>query len=236
MMTDPETQIQYDVDPNMIVIAQAILNAKLRVAGPLLEEYGVIEVGIVNIDTEEEARGTTRSPSSDPARLTPPVPAHPSRAGSSPPSTMGPVTPRSPFDPDDDRTLEYEAPGSPSDMRGLSAEFPEGDSPYQVTRFPSERLRSAADEYRELLTQVVTAARQNRLLTRSFDLSGLAESLDGDSVVDGRRFDEHTLFNSDWWVQRNRDRKVGAAGELFVSFIRSALTETRSANRGFLGL
>lgn len=50
MITDPETRIQYDIRPNMVVVAQAILNARSRVAGHLLEEHGIIEVENVNVD------------------------------------------------------------------------------------------------------------------------------------------------------------------------------------------
>ncbi|KAK7756612.1 hypothetical protein SLS62_001449 [Diatrype stigma] len=227
IMTDPETRIQYEIDPNMIVVTQAILNAKSRVAGHLLEEHGIIEVGITNIDSEEEAHRVNPPVNPDPSRLTPPIAAHLNQAGSPSPSTMGPATPSTPSDSEDEyRRLESEAPGSSRVSGGLFSDLPaeEGVPLYQFTGAPSERLRSATDEYRELLLQVVTAATQSRLLTRTFDLSGLAESLNEDTFVDGRSFDEYTLFNGDWRAQRNRDQKVGAAGELFVFELLSSLS------------
>lgn len=80
-----------------------------------------------------------------------------------------------------------------------------------------ERKRDAANEYRELLSQIIAVARRSRLLAGTFDLSGLEDSLTGYSIVHDKTFNEYDLFNAGSIFETERNEMVGAAGELFVS-------------------
>lgn len=80
-----------------------------------------------------------------------------------------------------------------------------------------ERKRDAANEYRALLSQIVAVARRSRHFAGTFDLSELADSLTGYSTVHDKTFNEYDLFNAGSIFETERNERVGAAGELFVS-------------------
>lgn len=229
MMTDPVTRIPYDISSNMLVVTQAVLNAKSAVVERLLDDFGIIEAGLINRNFEEETYDSAPSPRSDLSRVTSLSPAASSQAQSSSSSTIVPVISNSRADSDfEEERLRQETPDvEPRYFHSQSSDRPW--SPYShypareditadlITENYSERRRSAANEYRALLSQIIAAARRSRLLARTFDLSGLADSLAKDSFTHNQVFDEYSLFHIGLIPQMERDKMVGAAGELFVS-------------------
>ncbi|RYP23520.1 hypothetical protein DL765_001034 [Monosporascus sp. GIB2] len=237
-MTDPVTQIQDEIDQGMVLVTAAILNAKFRVVEQLLDEHGIIESDLINRDAEEEeAQNTTISAPSDASRLTPQEPTPSGRErSSSASSTTRIMTPtsRQYSDSDDDERPTRPTPAtdltefrshSPSRPTSSYSHYSGGDggSP-DPFRSSYERRRSAANVYRELLSQVVVAARRSRILGSAFNLAELADALPGGpTAAAGRVFDEFSLFGVGVYSQIERDKMVGAAGELFVFEILASL-------------
>ncbi|RYP73467.1 hypothetical protein DL771_003639 [Monosporascus sp. 5C6A] len=237
-MTDPVTQIQEKINQDMVSATTAILNAKFPVVERLLDAHGIIEAGLINRDAEEEeAQEMTRSASSDPSRLTPrePTPSGRERSSSASSTTMIMTpTPRRYSDSGDDERPTRPTPATDlTEFRSRSPSRPpssyshysdrDGGSP-DPFRSSYERRRSAANVYRELLSQVVVAARRNRILGSAFSLAGLADALPGEpAAAAGRVFDEFSLFGVGVYSQIERDKMVGAAGELFVFEILASL-------------
>ncbi|RYO82881.1 hypothetical protein DL762_006402 [Monosporascus cannonballus] len=237
-MTDPVTQIQDQIDPDMVVATTAILNTKFLAVERLLDEHGIIESDLVNRDAEEEeAQDMTRSAPSDPSRLTPREPTPSGRERSSSASSITRImtpTSRRYSDSDDDERPTRPTPAtnltesrnhSPSRPTSSYSHYSGRDcgSP-DPFRGSYERRRSAANVYRELLSQVVVAARRSRILGSAFNLAGLAEALPGGpTAAAGRVFDEFSLFGVGVYSQIERDKMVGAAGELFVFEVLASL-------------
>ncbi|RYP57689.1 hypothetical protein DL769_009334 [Monosporascus sp. CRB-8-3] len=238
-MTDPVTLIQEKINPDMIMAMAAILNAKFPAVERLLDEHGIIEADLINRDAEEEeVQDMTRSAPSDPFRLTPrgPTPSGRERSSSAS-STTRIITPTSRLysDSDDDERPTRATPATDlTEFRSLSPGRPassysqfsgrDGGSP-DPFRSSYERRRSAANVYRELLSQVVVAARRSRILASAFNLAELADALPGGSAAAaGRVFDEFSLFGVGVYSQIERDKMVGAAGELFVFELLASLT------------
>lgn len=240
LMTDPVTLIRNNINHGMDAVTQAILNAKPSVFERILDHHGIIEAGPVNRDPEEEAQQTSIS---TPQRPTP-LGRERSSSSSSTTRVMTPTTStsrrHSNSDSDsDDETPEYptpvtdltefhsrSAPHKPYDSYPLYSDRDSG-SPDMSRGFYDQQRRSAANLYRDLLSHAVVAARRNETLGGSaFNLAGLADALPelsaaaaaatGDQV-----FDESSLFGTGSYTQVARDKMVGAAGELFVSFFLS---------------
>ncbi len=182
MMTDPVTQIKYNVDPKMFFVTQAILNAKASLAEHLLDDNGIIE-----------------------------------------PDSL----------PDDNEIIEAEYLDDISIIRASHVDH----EPDEVDEIgPPEYLDSFTESsreqgrpvsnghYRALLVQVVAAARRSGILSQSFDLSELAGSLAGESSTENRIFDEFSVFGINMVPRTERAKMVGAAGELFVSFVSACAT------------
>ncbi|RYP09924.1 hypothetical protein DL764_000966 [Monosporascus ibericus] len=240
-MTDPVTQIQDKINPDMVAATTAILNAKFRSVDRLLDKHGIIEAGFINRGAEEEeAQDMTRSEPSDPSRLTPreplPLGRERSSSASSTARIMTPTTSRRYSDSDNDERPTRPTPATDlTEFRSRSPSRPassyshysggDGGSP-DPFRSSFERRRSTAIVYRELLSQVVVAARRSRILGSAFNLAGLADALpEGPAAAAaGRVFDEFSLFGVGVYSQIERDKMVGAAGELFVFEILASLT------------
>ncbi|RYP79019.1 hypothetical protein DL770_006764 [Monosporascus sp. CRB-9-2] len=239
-MTDPVTLIQDKVNPEMFVATTAILNAKFSAVERLLDEHGIIEADLINRDAEgEEAQDMTRSAPSDPSRLTPREPTPSGRERSSSASSTTRITTptsRRHSDSGDDERPTWPTPATDfTEFRSRSPSRPvssyshysghDGGSPDPFLS-SYERRRSATDVYRELLSQVVVAARRSRILGSAFNLAGLADALPGGpaAAAAGRVFDKFSLFGVGVYSQIERDKMVGAAGELFVFEILTSLT------------
>ncbi|KAI5865504.1 hypothetical protein GGS23DRAFT_559520 [Durotheca rogersii] len=91
--------------------------------------------------------------------------------------------------------------------------------PYITQLFTRETPKS--QEYRALLLQVASIARRSRLLDGTMNLSGLLDGLVEDPTVGGRSFNKYDLFGDEPQFECNK--KVGAAGELFVFELLSSM-------------
>ncbi|RYP49446.1 hypothetical protein DL768_004856 [Monosporascus sp. mg162] len=238
-MTDPVTLIQDKINPDMVVATTSILNAKFSAVERLLDEHGIIEADLINRDAEEEeAQDVTRSTPSDPSRLTAqePTPAGRERSSSASSTTriMTPTSRRYSNSGDDERPRRPTPATDLTEFRSRSPSRPassyshysghDGGSPDPFLSH-YERRRSATNVYRELLSQVIVAAR-SRILGSAFNLAELADALTGGpaAAAAGRAFDEFSLFGVGVYSQIERDKMVGAAGELFVFEILASLT------------
>ncbi|XXH01558.1 hypothetical protein Hte_007918 [Hypoxylon texense] len=218
MMTDPTTGERKPVDPVAILLVETVLLAKVAVVNSYLDDQGIIEVEVPDLEQSIH----TDSFSSALQHI---------------PEILGPVTPERASTPltgtssSEDEYFEQETPatdltslGSPSPRlaRNRSSSSQEYLSPDPFITPTAERQRIAAEEYRALLSQVASAARKSRLLAEPFNLSDLSDALGGNTAPNMKTFDEYDLFGAGM-AQFERDRRVGAAGELFVFELLSAL-------------
>ena len=81
---------------------------------------------------------------------------------------------------------------------------------------PHAQLSAEDIHYRALLNRVLTAARAATLPTRgAYDMTSLLESLSGREIASFDGLDAINRFRSSSQIER--DKKIGAAGELYVS-------------------
>ncbi|KAI1372157.1 hypothetical protein F4677DRAFT_456697 [Hypoxylon crocopeplum] len=218
MMADPTAPVHKDIDHSVEALVQGIFRAKVSQVDYLLVEEGVIEVAIPEQSEQEEDVSTNTPPASILASTPTAVgPSTPERVAS---PVSEPVTPV--FD-DENRYWRQETPAtnftsytipSPSLAGGVHVTR-ERLSPDPFTTRVNERQRTAAQEYCALLSQIVLAARKSRALASSLDLSDLFTALVGDRTPESSIFNEYDLFGGGM-ASMERDRRVGAAGELFV--------------------
>ncbi|KAI0850576.1 hypothetical protein F5Y00DRAFT_232702 [Daldinia vernicosa] len=233
MMTDPGTNSKRDIDSSEELFIQAVLNMKPRQVDDYLTEKGIIEVTIPKQDDQEDALVIQRTPTL-----------------ASTPTVVGPSTPRilrlppsEPVTPLFDSESAYEDPETPatdythystsrtSSGRDRSSYARTGLSPDPFMTTVAERQRKATQEYCALLSQVIRKARKSRLLSEALDLSVLLDVMTGSNIIDGTTFNEDDLFDPQLGMSRfERDKKVGAAGELFVYELLSSMNP---ALRGF---
>ncbi|KAI1137757.1 hypothetical protein F5Y05DRAFT_386264 [Hypoxylon sp. FL0543] len=233
IMTDPATRTHRDVDPNVQFLIQGILLAKVSQLDKYLNEQGVIEAAIPEQTQEDDE--------TDAFQFTPPWASTPTTVGpSTPPQLVSPpFEPSTPLSDREDVYLEQETPAT--DL--MSSRTPSPDlmarngswlaraslSPQSHVRELFERQATRTQEYAALLSQVASAVRRSRLLDGPMSLFGLQDSLRDDSTMETKTFKEDELFGPDV-PQFERDKKVGAAGELFVFELLSSM---RPAARGF---
>lgn len=127
-------------------------------------------------------------------------------------------------EPDDDG----ESPATPQDIvrqSRLAHRPPPGRTTHSAPVLPTTPLVLAVTDvlavaedtqYRALLDRVVAAARAATFPSRgAFDMSGLRDTLPGNSSAGFDGLDTMNRFRSS--SQLERDKKIGAAGELYVS-------------------
>ncbi|OTA86918.1 hypothetical protein M434DRAFT_399722 [Hypoxylon sp. CO27-5] len=231
MMTDPATRTNREVDPNAAFLIQTVLLVKVSQLDRYLNDHGVIEAAIPE-QTEQEDNSSLH-------QFTIPLASTPTAVESltpqrvvSPPSEPRTPRPETPLFDVEDAYSEQETPAtdlssfltpSPSFRAGNSTRFArESLSPDPHIARLFERENTTAQEYAALLSQVVSAAKRSHLLDGPMNLSGL---LDGifDRPVETKTFNEYDLFGPGI-PQIERDKKVGAAGELFVFELLSSMS------------
>ncbi|KAF3059432.1 hypothetical protein GL218_05145 [Daldinia childiae] len=233
MMTDPGTNSKGDVDPSAALLIHGILTTKPKRVDYFLTENGIIEVTIPKQDDQEYIITNQPTPtlSSTPTLVEPSTP----RILRPPPSE--PATPLfdsgSPYeDPETPATdyTYYSTPGT-SSGRDHSSSARTGPSPDPFMTTIAERQRKATQGYCALLSQVIRMARKSRLLSEAMDLSVLLDVMTGNNIINNTLFNELDLFDPQLGMSRfERDKKVGAAGELFVYELLSSMSP---ALRGF---
>ncbi|KAI0110180.1 hypothetical protein F4814DRAFT_394641 [Daldinia grandis] len=233
MMTDPRTNSKGNVDPSTALLIQSVLTTKLQQVDYYLTENGIIEVTTPQQDDQEDVIIDQPTPT----LASTPTAVGPSTPRILRPSPPEPVTPLfsseslydDPETPATDYTY-YSTPMTSSD-RDRSPSVRTGPSPDPFTATITERQRKATQEYCALLSQVIRMARKSRILSEAMDLSVLLDVLSGNNIAGNTIFNEHDLFDSRLGMSRfERDKKVGAAGELFVYELLSSMDP---ALRGF---
>jgi hypothetical protein len=225
LMRDPITQIPDKKDSSMIFALTSILSCNLSVVSRTLEHQSIGQVEITNSD-EEEDHGeyidteTLEAPRSQTTILTDrdysqefSVIYQPFTPGSIS-STETPQTPLSDYD--------VNTAGATMGVRHLPLPHLLGRSSLSVHSVSEldvlslGRLSVEDLQYRELLHKVVNAARRSNFPTQgAFDMSGLLDQLGGDSIAGLNEYDSGNRFRSTSQIER--DKKIGAAGELYVS-------------------
>lgn len=210
MMRDPVTHIQEPYDQGAAKVVTSILTAVKGAVNVILERHGIIQVDIAELEVEndDERQGTSTPAlvrvSSDALQR----------------STLTPSA--SLFSRNDEIDTPNTTPGSWRD-RGESITgaasgsfgpiFPSGTTRYNrqdpFASVSTTEVDLASQEYSKLLDHVVQAARRAEFPMHAVSNSRVHVN------QDPNRFNEWLMFRSS--SQLERDRKVGAAGELFVS-------------------
>ncbi|KAI1655267.1 hypothetical protein F4813DRAFT_186285 [Daldinia decipiens] len=233
MMTDPRTNSKRDIDPNAEFLIQGILTTKARQVDYYLIERGIIEVTIPEQDDQEDI--STNQPT--PTLTSTPTLVEPSTPRILRPRPSEPATPlfdsESPYENPETPATDYTYYSTPrtSSSKDLYSSARTAPSPDPFTTTIAERQRKATQKYCALLSQVIRKARKSRILSEETDLSVLLDVIPGNNTIDSTIFDEHDLFDPQLGMSRfERDKKVGAAGELFVYELLSSMDP---ALRGF---
>jgi hypothetical protein len=243
-MTGPITQIEDPVDPALVTALTTLLAVDGAVVDRVLEHQGIIQLPPFEGDVEaggedgreqvmreeeqdyrreeeeeggeEEGDDAAEAPDGNTPFIQWPTTANSTINGQ---STEAPDTPgTSMVEPDDDD----QSPATPQDIVRQSrlAHRPSlGRTTHSVPVLPMTPLVLAITEdmqYRALLDRVVAAARTATFPSRgAFDMSGLRDTLPGTNFAGFDGLDTMNRFRSS--SQLERDKKIGAAGELYVS-------------------
>ncbi len=218
MMTDPITGTQGKIEDGTVNVINSILNCLISTTRRILEKEGIPEVPeiVPIVDVEELAESTTVAIPPGLGGQGENLPRTPTRLQenerfSSPDSTISPpATPQSPAHiesvPDQPTPLtdpgDYDSedsPGTPNNTNSIR--------PPQFHITAQQQLL----QYRRLLEGVVALARRTTLPGNVEDISTVFQGL---SVEDDPFDGLHFAYASNDWEYRKR---VGAAGELFVS-------------------
>ncbi|KAG7284334.1 hypothetical protein NEMBOFW57_010706 [Staphylotrichum longicolle] len=218
MMADPTTQIAGAVSSDAVTVIQSVLSAQPFALDDILDEHGIVEADIDEDDTEipvadedydEEGDAETENtgaganddllarPETPPSRETPP-------SAPSSNNTPGMATP----------------PSSVASPEVISASYVTTRSNHAVSR-PRLRPMDAygvvegpGDSYSSLLQNVVDHAERAGFPSRGvFDMSVLDAALSGSPGNHGTATKVFRLLSTSG---PERDKQVGAAGELFV--------------------
>ncbi|RYO86238.1 hypothetical protein DL764_009033 [Monosporascus ibericus] len=244
IMGQAGTHNDAQLDPSAVAAVKSILPAKASSVKHILDNEGIIEVDIGNEDDVMEVPADIGNEDEVTEALTdnpfaPTTPSRPSAALRIRSCSPEPRTPDSRSLSDiEDGYLEGETPATEhtwdeSHRSAAARRYSHSPrrylSPSDFTTRAAEAQRRAASEYRALLSHVLSAARKCRLLEGTFDLSSLSDALEDDRTTVSRRFNERDLFGAGM-ASIERDKKVDAAGELFVFELLSSLNPTL---RGF---
>jgi hypothetical protein len=218
MMTDPTTGTRGKIEDGTVNVINSILNCLISTTSRILEKEGIPEVPelVPIVEVEEPAESTTMAVAPSLGGQGERLPRTPTRSQenerfSSPESTFSPpATPRSPAHiesvPDQPTPLtdpgDYDSEDSPGTPNNNDSILP------PQFHIPAQQSLS---QYRRLLEGVVALARRTTLPDNFEDISTVFRGL---SVEDDPFEGLHYAYASNDWEHRKR---VGAAGELFVS-------------------
>jgi hypothetical protein len=222
MMTDPTTGTPGKIENGTVNVVNSILNCLISTTGRILEKEGIPNVPGISetlvpiLELHEPAESTTMAIAADLGGQGELLPRTPSRSQEnerfsspestfSPPATPGfqggmestpdhptPLTDPGDYDSEDDR-------GTPNNSDSI---------PPPQFHIPEQQSSS---QYRRLLERVVALARRTSLPNNVEDISTAFQGLlVGDDPFEGVHY-SHT--SHDW----EHKKRVGAAGELFVS-------------------
>ncbi|OTA98084.1 hypothetical protein M426DRAFT_17772 [Hypoxylon sp. CI-4A] len=228
IMTDPAavSSPPKTTDQSVERLIQTVLRTKPSQVDWYLSEVGVVEVNIPALEKEHDDRSSNQPSFSFPFSPTVVEPTTPTRGLPIPQRVRSPLsesrTPTPLFDREDPyrgQETSFTDPRSysiPSPAENISRASRESPSPSTSLQLMYEGLLSL--QYRALLGQVILAAKRNRLFSGPANITRLFAglSLGTKTFVESRLFDPNL-------AQIERDKRVGAAGELFVFELLSAM-------------
>lgn len=213
MMTDPLTQITHEFSDNFVTIIQTLLQAEKNYVSELMDRAGIMSIAraddtVVTEESEsqqpqENENQQSHSDRSSPASRSSSLVEQPTPERDEP--TYTPPRPRQ-------GSWASETTVVSHSMRALPVARP---SPVLLQDYTETTVDP---EYHHLLSSVLASARNAIFPSQgTFDMAGL-----DDSITSGAAAQTIRLRTSD---QLERDFKIGAAGELFVSHLNSTLQE-----------
>ena len=218
MMTDPMTETTQPVSSDTVAVVQSVLSAQSFALDEILDEHGIMEVDIANGDVEipvaeDEDASIARasSPATPPAeannidepRPETPPPRHHEQTESSSDDTLGSLTPLSSVASPEVIATSY-----------VAARSSQAASRPRLRPMDAYGIVQEA-QYASLLRNVVRAARYATFPSRgTFDMSALRAALPGVPADNNAAAEAYRLRSTS---QIERDKRIGAAGELFVS-------------------
>lgn len=214
LMRDPQTQIRESVDRDAVAVLTNVLGCDPSNVHRNLEFWGIVPVKIPNQDAREEDATTDSDAIVDtPTRgQTTPVP------WTSDGDSRAPDTPAPSVDtlPAIERTPPIESIIRQTGMV-TAAPLPRVRPALSAPPAPPrEQISSEDTRYRELLDRVIAAAPGYVLPSEgAFDMEPLLSALPNNDTAGYDGTDNVSRFRSS--SQLERDKKIGAAGELFVS-------------------
>jgi hypothetical protein len=233
IMTDPTTQSVTPVFPDAVTVVQSVLNAQPFALDDILDEHGIVDVDVADSNVElpvahnmEENTGVARG--STPAM----IPGEVDNGGllwlETPPSHHRSQTSGSNDSPDLLTPLS-----SVASPELVTTSYITAQSSHRASR-PRLPVMSAyrvpeEDQYLSLLRRVVGAARRATFPSRgTFDMSALNAALPGSPGDNDAAAELYRLRSTS---QIERDKRIGAAGELFVSIPRKPTIDKMTMQR-----
>lgn len=234
-MTNPKTEITAGTSEKAHRLVATVLNASKHVVPEILEENGIVSIDIESEDHEEEHNVTNDSSESEteeslqrsPARDNVAELVTPYADMASETCSLADSTPVSPPRQVTSEEITYvnvtssqTASHSQSARPILVPQRTSGNRPYLEPDFGLPTVNEDVTKYRDLLGRVISAARGADFPTRTnapLDMSALLSALPTEYETESSfdRIEESIRFRSK--TQLERDRMVGAAGELYVS-------------------
>jgi len=231
MMTHPTTQIQETVELEAVLVVTSVLNARTSTVNMVLEAAGIIEVDIADHDHREDEEHSTGD------HLRSLTPGYVEQSISRPSTSTGLGETRAPRTPTSSVATDSFPPTVTSGI-GTEVTYAHSRSRSGVSRPSRQSLHTVDDQrpdaipttppssaalnfgedarYRALLNNIVTAARKAVFPSQGpFSMSDMLNALPDAETSNNDDIDEYNRFRSA--TQRERDNKIGAAGELFVS-------------------
>ncbi|KAK7424668.1 hypothetical protein QQZ08_008551 [Neonectria magnoliae] len=231
LMTDPTTQITAGTSEKAYRLVATVLNASKYVVPEILEENGIVSIGIESEDHEEEDGVTDDSSESEAAESLRGSLTRDNGAELAIPiadvasETLSPADATSMSLPLQTTTTEapyVSATALDAASRSQSAQLmfvsqnALGNRPYTDPDVRLSAINEDAEKYQQLLGRVILAARRadfptppNSVLGMSTLLGALPTDYETESS-----FEESIRFRSK--TQLERDKMIGAAGELYV--------------------
>jgi hypothetical protein len=215
MMTEPTTQTPETVPSEAVNAVQSVLNVRLFALADVLDEHGINDVDIPDEVAKELVQDTgvarsarSRAPRAANDMLSQPRAPHHQRSSSSSSEDLDPET----------TVSSIHSQNVSRASRNEEISYITAQSRYAASRPQLRQMDAIAVEgsdYLALLRKVVNAARRATFPSRGvFDMSGVRAALLSRTSEEGTVMETYRLRSTS---QLERDKRIGAAGELFVS-------------------
>ncbi|KAK1753770.1 hypothetical protein QBC47DRAFT_303960 [Echria macrotheca] len=223
LMTDPTTQIRDHIPAQALTAVQSVLNAKPFALDDILDQHGIGEVNVPNINDEVMRQDTALILARPvlPEASDGPEEIIISRPGTPSPGRPAPSGREEPESSDEDSSVmatPLSSVASPAPNPALP--YVAIQSAYASSRPPLRPtpvfIEDNQDVYYRLLQNVVRAARSATFPSQGiFNMAAMRSALPGtDEQSDSATGERYRIRSTS---QIERDKQIGAAGELFVS-------------------